>query len=57
MTMNVLVRRRRGLSPSSLLRAQSVAGKFFLMFFAIALFAAVFGLVLSASRPCSRPHR
>jgi alpha-glucoside transport system permease protein len=32
--------------PEPLLRAQSVAGKFFLMFFAIALFAAVFGLVL-----------
>ena len=32
--------------PEPLLRAQSVAGKFFLMFFAIAVFAVVFGLVL-----------
>ena len=44
MTSNVLV----GIAaiPEPLLRAQSVAGKFFLMFFAIALFAVVFGLVL-----------
>ncbi|GAA4405856.1 hypothetical protein GCM10023168_19950 [Fodinibacter luteus] len=32
--------------PEPLLRAQSVAGKFFLMFFAIAVFAAIFGLIL-----------
>ena len=35
-----------GAIPEPLLRAESVAGKFFLMFFAIALFAVVFGLVL-----------
>jgi len=45
MTSNVLVG-VAGAIPEPLLRAQSVAGKFFLMFFAIALFAAVFGLVL-----------
>ena len=52
MTSNVLVG-VAGAIPEPLLRAQSVAGKFFLMFFAIALFAAVFGLS-SSSRPCSR---
>ena len=35
-----------GIIPEPFLRAESVAGKFFLMFFAIAFFAAVFGLVL-----------
>ena len=45
MTSNVLVG-VAGAIPEPLLRAQSVAGKFFLMFFAIALFAVVFGLVL-----------
>ncbi len=45
MTSNVLVG-VAGAIPEPLLRAQSVAGKFFLMFFAIALFAAIFGLVL-----------
>ncbi|KGN38511.1 carbohydrate ABC transporter permease [Knoellia subterranea] len=32
--------------PEPFLRAESTAGKFFLMFFAVAFFAAVFGLVL-----------
>ncbi len=45
MTSHVLVE-VAGKIPDPLLRAQSTAGKFFLMFFAIALFAAVFGLVL-----------
>ena len=45
MTSTVLVR-VPGAIPEPLLRAESVAGKFFLMFFAIALFAVVFGLVL-----------
>ena len=45
MSMHVLVGVAGGI-PEPLLRAQSVAGKFFLMFFAIALFAVVFGLVL-----------
>ncbi|HVQ18497.1 MAG TPA: hypothetical protein VMT27_05610, partial [Actinomycetes bacterium] len=45
MTSHVLVE-VAGKIPEPLLRAQSVAGKFFLMFFAIALFAVVFGLVL-----------
>ena len=35
-----------GIIPEPFLRAESVAGKFFLMFFAIAFFAGVFGLVL-----------
>ena len=45
MTSTVLVRVPSAI-PEPLLRAESVAGKFFLMFFAIALFAVVFGLVL-----------
>ena len=45
MTSHVLVE-VAGTIPEPLLRAQSVAGKFVLMFFAIALFAAVVGLVL-----------
>ena len=32
--------------PEPLLRAESVAGKFFLMFFAVLVFAAIFGLIL-----------
>ena len=35
-----------GIIPEPFLRAESVAGKFFLMFFAIAFFAVIFGLVL-----------
>src|SRR5215204_5127923 len=46
MTANVLGAVRAGIIPEPLLRAESVGGKFFLMFFAIAFFAAVFGLVL-----------
>ena len=45
MTSHVIIE-FAGEIPEPLLRAQSVAGKFFLMFFAIALFAAVFGLIL-----------
>ena len=45
MTSTVLARVPSAI-PEPLLRADSVAGKFFLMFFAIALFAVVFGLVL-----------
>jgi alpha-glucoside transport system permease protein len=35
-----------GIIPEPLLRAQSVPGKFLLMFFAVAVFAAIFGLIL-----------
>ena len=46
MATNVLGSVGSGIIPEPFLRAESVAGKFFLMFFAIAFFAAVFGLVL-----------
>lgn len=35
-----------GIIPEPLLRAESTSGKFLLMFFAVAVFAAVFGLIL-----------
>jgi alpha-glucoside transport system permease protein len=46
MATNVLGSVGTGIIPEPFLRAESVGGKFFLMFFAIAFFAAVFGLVL-----------
>lgn len=46
MTTNVLGAVGTGVIPEPFLRAESVGGKFFLMFFAVAFFAAVFGLVL-----------
>ena len=46
MTANVVGAVGTGIIPEPFLRAESVGGKFFLMFFAIAFFAAVFGLVL-----------
>ena len=46
MTTNALAAVGTGIIPEPFLRAQSVGGKFFLMFFAIAFFAVVFGLVL-----------
>jgi alpha-glucoside transport system permease protein len=46
MATNVLGGVGTGIIPEPFLRAESVGGKFFLMFFAIAFFAAVFGLVL-----------
>ncbi|MFW5470090.1 carbohydrate ABC transporter permease [Knoellia sp. CPCC 206435] len=46
MVASVLSVAPSGIIPEPFLRAESVAGKFFLMFFAVAFFAAVFGLVL-----------
>ncbi len=46
MVTNVLSGTSAGIIPEPFLRAESVAGKFFLMFFAIAVFAVIFGLVL-----------
>ncbi|MEO5608101.1 MAG: sugar ABC transporter permease [Ornithinibacter sp.] len=43
---NILSSTSAGIIPEPFLRAESVAGKFFLMFFAIAVFAVIFGLVL-----------
>ena len=56
MTSHVIVE-VAGAIPEPLLRAQSVAGKFFLMFFAIALFAVVFGLVLFLASLVQGPNR
>ena len=46
MVSNVLSSTSAGIIPEPFLRAESVTGKFFLMFFAIAVFAVIFGLVL-----------
>ena len=46
MVASVLSVAPSGIIPEPFLRAESVAGKFFLMFFAVAFFAAVFGGVL-----------